>query len=106
MTQTLAGDFDYDTNGRGYALSRRPDPRIATLVHAALGDARAVPNVVAGAGSYEPHAAGGLSTFGAGDVVLYRRLTLVIRDDVIEHVFHPIAALAMHAVEVLQWLTK
>jgi peroxiredoxin len=34
----------------------------------------------------------GLPTFRAGDMVLYRRLTLVIRDDVIEHVFHPIAA--------------
>ena len=48
----------------------------------------------------------GLPTFGAGDMVLYRRLTLVIRDDVIEHVFHPIAAPAMHALEVLQWLSK
>ena len=48
----------------------------------------------------------GLPTFRAGDMVLYRRLTLVIRDDVIEHVFHPIAAPAMHALEVLQWLSK
>ena len=48
----------------------------------------------------------GLPTFGAGDMVLYRRLTLVIRDDVIEHVFHPIAAPAMPALEVLQWLSK
>ena len=54
MTQTLAGDFDYDTHGRGYAHRRRPDPRIATLIHAALGDARTVLNVGAGAGSYEP----------------------------------------------------
>lgn len=48
----------------------------------------------------------GLPTFRAGEMVLYRRLTLVIRDDVIEHVFHPIAAPAMHALEVLQWLSK
>ncbi|MEV6298244.1 methyltransferase domain-containing protein [Actinoplanes sp. NPDC051861] len=54
MTTALAGDFDYDTHGRGYALQRRPDPRIAGLVHAALGDARTVLNVGAGAGSYEP----------------------------------------------------
>jgi SAM-dependent methyltransferase len=54
MTQTLAGDFDYDTHGRGYAHRRRPDPRIATLIHTALGDARTVLNVGAGAGSYEP----------------------------------------------------
>jgi len=49
-----AGDFDYEANGSGYAVRRRPDPRIAALVHAALGDARTVVNVGAGAGSYEP----------------------------------------------------
>jgi peroxiredoxin/DNA-binding transcriptional MerR regulator len=51
-------------------------------------------------------AALGLPTFGAGDMVLYRRITLVLHDDAIEHVFHPIAAPAMHALEVMQWLTK
>jgi SAM-dependent methyltransferase len=50
----MAGDFDYDVCGAGYALVRRPDPRIAAYVHAALGDARTVLNVGAGAGSYEP----------------------------------------------------
>ncbi|MFI5889288.1 class I SAM-dependent methyltransferase [Actinoplanes sp. NPDC051513] len=54
MTQTVAGDFDYDTHGQGYARRRRPDPRIAALIHTALGDARTVLNVGAGAGSYEP----------------------------------------------------
>ena len=49
-----AGDFDYEAHGGGYAFQRRPDPRIAALVHAALGDARTVINVGAGAGSYEP----------------------------------------------------
>jgi len=49
-----AGDFDYERNGRGYAVRRRPDPRIAALIHRALGDARTVLNVGAGAGSYEP----------------------------------------------------
>jgi len=49
-------------------------------------------------------AALGLPTFGAGEMVLYRRLTLIICDDVIEHVFHPIAAPSMHALEVLRWL--
>jgi SAM-dependent methyltransferase len=51
---THAGDFDYDTHGHGYAQRRRPDPRIAALIHTALGDARTVVNVGAGAGSYEP----------------------------------------------------
>ncbi len=44
----------YDRIGVGYASVRRPDPRIAARVEAALGDARTVVNVGAGAGSYEP----------------------------------------------------
>jgi SAM-dependent methyltransferase len=44
----------YRTLGRGYADVRRPDPRIARQLHAALGDAASVVNVGAGAGSYEP----------------------------------------------------
>jgi hypothetical protein len=45
---------DYERHGRTYAQHRRPDPRIAARIHAALGDARTVLNVGAGAGSYEP----------------------------------------------------
>jgi hypothetical protein len=52
--QAPAGDFDYEVHGAGYTGRRQPDPRIAALVHAALGDARTVINVGAGAGSYEP----------------------------------------------------
>lgn len=44
----------YDLLGRGYARTRRPDPRIAKRIEAGLGEARAVLNVGAGAGSYEP----------------------------------------------------
>lgn len=44
----------YRTFGRGYADVRRPDPRIARQLHAALGTATTVLNVGAGAGSYEP----------------------------------------------------
>jgi SAM-dependent methyltransferase len=50
-----AGDADYGRIGRGYADVRQPDPRIEAVVWAALGDARSVINVGAGAGSYEPH---------------------------------------------------
>ncbi|HEX8001543.1 MAG TPA: class I SAM-dependent methyltransferase [Mycobacteriales bacterium] len=46
------GDVDY--TGVAYAPRRRTDPRIAAYVTAALGDARTVVNVGAGAGSYEP----------------------------------------------------
>lgn len=49
-----AGDVDYSKHGKGYASKRRPDPRIAARLHQALGDARTVLNVGAGAGSYEP----------------------------------------------------
>jgi SAM-dependent methyltransferase len=45
---------DYEHHGRTYARHRRPDPRIAARIHAALGDARTVLNVGAGTGSYEP----------------------------------------------------
>jgi SAM-dependent methyltransferase len=44
----------YDDIGRGYLTTRRPDPRIARAIRAALGEARSVVNVGAGAGSYEP----------------------------------------------------
>lgn len=50
----IAGDFDYEVGGVGYAAQRRADPRIAARVHSALGPARTVLNVGAGAGSYEP----------------------------------------------------
>jgi SAM-dependent methyltransferase len=43
----------YDTIGKGYANHRRPDPRIAAAIEAALGDAQTVINVGAGTGSYE-----------------------------------------------------
>jgi SAM-dependent methyltransferase len=38
----------------GYTAVRREDPRLAARIHAALGDARSVVNVGAGAGAYEP----------------------------------------------------
>jgi len=44
----------YDRIGHGYALQRRPDPRIAAFVHRALAGSASVVNVGAGAGSYEP----------------------------------------------------
>ena len=51
----MTARVDYERHGRTYAQHRRPDPRIAARIHAALGDARTVLNVGAGAGSYEPH---------------------------------------------------
>jgi hypothetical protein len=42
----------YDRIGGSYCATRREDPRIAALIEDALGDARSVVNVGAGAGAY------------------------------------------------------
>ncbi|GGU98434.1 hypothetical protein GCM10010260_38370 [Streptomyces filipinensis] len=47
------GDVAHGAIGSGHASFRRPDERIARFVAEALGDARKVLNVGAGAGSYE-----------------------------------------------------
>jgi SAM-dependent methyltransferase len=44
----------YNAIGIGYRHYRRPDPRIASAILHALGEATSVVNVGAGAGSYEP----------------------------------------------------
>jgi SAM-dependent methyltransferase len=54
VSRMSAGGVRYDTIGRGYSAYRQADPRIVAAVHTALGDARTVVNVGAGAGSYEP----------------------------------------------------
>lgn len=47
-------DARYDSIGINYEQLRKPDPRIATSINAALQGARTVLNVGAGTGSYEP----------------------------------------------------
>jgi SAM-dependent methyltransferase len=54
QTDGSAGDANYAAIGTGYARYRQPEPAIAALIDAALGDAKTVLNVGAGAGSYEP----------------------------------------------------
>jgi peroxiredoxin len=49
-------------------------------------------------------AAVGLPTFEAGGVTLYKRLTLIIRNGLIEHAFYPIFPPNEHAEQVLAWL--
>jgi hypothetical protein len=51
-----AGDANYGAIGQDYTRYRQPEPRIAAFIHAALGSARTILNVGAGAGSYEPAA--------------------------------------------------
>jgi peroxiredoxin len=46
----------------------------------------------------------GLPTFEVDGMTLYRRLTLIVTDGVIEHVFYPIFPPDQHAREVLDWL--
>ncbi len=46
----------------------------------------------------------GLPTFQAGGMTLFKRLTLVIRDAVIEHVFYPVFPPNEHAQQVEAWL--
>lgn len=45
-----------------------------------------------------------LPTFHAGGLTLYKRLTLVISDGAIEHVFYPIFPPNQHAQQLLAWL--
>ncbi|MCF3102186.1 redoxin family protein [Streptomyces roseoverticillatus] len=49
-------------------------------------------------------AALGLPTFAFDGVTLFKRLTLVIRDEAIEHVFYPVFPPDAHAQQVLAWL--
>ena len=46
----------------------------------------------------------GLPTFQADGLTLYTRLTLIIRDNVIEHAFYPVFPPDRHAGQVLTWL--
>lgn len=62
----------YDRIGRGYATTRRPDPRIARRILDALGGARSVLNVGAGAGSYEPTGASVVAVEPSGEMIAQR----------------------------------
>ncbi len=46
-----------------------------------------------------------LPTFEAGGMVLLRRLTLVLRDGVVEHVFYPVFPPDRSAADVIAWLS-
>ena len=54
QTDGSAGDANYGVIGRTYTDYRQPEPRIAQMIERALGPARSILNVGAGAGSYEP----------------------------------------------------
>jgi peroxiredoxin len=46
----------------------------------------------------------GLPTFAVAGMTLYRRLTMIVTDGIIEHVFYPVFPPDRHAQEVLHWL--
>lgn len=48
----------------------------------------------------------GLPTFEFEGQQLYQRITLVIRDAAVEHVFYPVFPPSRHAAEVLAWLKE
>jgi hypothetical protein len=86
---------DYERIGVGYARHRREDPRIAARVHAALGEARTVLNVGAGAASYEPRDRWALAVepsarmraqrpAGAAPVIAASAESLPLDDDAVE----------------------
>jgi peroxiredoxin len=45
-----------------------------------------------------------LPTFEADGMTLYKRITLIVRDGTIEHVFYPVFPPGEHAERVLDWL--
>jgi peroxiredoxin len=47
-----------------------------------------------------------LPTFEAGGLSLYKRQTLIVRDNTIEHVFYPVFPPNEHAAQVLAWLRE
>jgi peroxiredoxin len=47
-----------------------------------------------------------LPTFTVAGMTLFRRLTLVLRDGVVEHVFYPVFPPDANADEVLRWLSR
>ena len=49
-----AGDANYGAIGTNYTRYRQPDPHIARFLRDAIGNAKSLLNVGAGAGSYEP----------------------------------------------------
>ena len=95
---------EYDASRAAYTLTRRTDPQIAVQIERALGDARSVVNVGAGAGAYEspereviavePSAMmRGQRPDGAAEVIAARAEELPFDDDSLDAA---LAVLAVH----------
>jgi peroxiredoxin len=46
----------------------------------------------------------GLPTFVANGILLYKRLTMIIDDGSVEHVFYPVFPPDRHAEQIADWL--
>jgi len=64
-----------DGLGTGYHELRQPDPRLRAAIHRALGPARSIANIGAGAGSYEPEGPGVVAVEPSETMIRQRRRT-------------------------------
>lgn len=84
---------------RVYGLSSQPGDYQRELV-----DRLRLPFAMLADPGFSVRDALGLPTFSAGGMTLYRRLTVIITDGAIEHVFYPVFPPDQHAGEVIDWL--
>ena len=76
-----------------------------TAYQAELAERLGLPFEILSDTGYEVARALDLPTFTAGGQRLYKRLTLIVADGRIEHVFYPIFPPDEHAAEVVGWLS-
>jgi hypothetical protein len=67
----------YDQIAQSYAQHRKPDPRIAAAIIAALGDAESVVNIGAGAASYEPRGRRVIAVEPSARMIAQRRCVIL-----------------------------
>ena len=84
---------------RVYGLSSQ-----ATAYQRELADRLRLPFAMLSDQTLALHGALGLPVFAAGGLTLYRRLTVIVTDGVIEQVFYPVPVPDRHPAEVLGWL--
>jgi peroxiredoxin len=87
--------------GTVYGLSSQ-----STEYQAELAERLGLPFEILSDADYELAHALALPTFTAGGRRLYKRITLIVADGRIEHVFYPIFPPDGHAAQVLDWLAR
>lgn len=84
---------------RVYGLSSQ-----ATAYQQELADRLRLPFAMLSDPALALHGALGLPVFAAGEMTLYRRLTMIVSAGAIEQVFYPVPVPDRHPAEVLGWL--